>query len=38
MRNEIKIVSIFLFISVFIMLFSFGEQKAEWKGKIEMRE
>ena len=35
MRNEIKIVSIVLYLSVFIMLVSFGEQKAEWKGKVE---
>ena len=35
MNSKTKIVSIVLFLSVFIMLVSFGEQKAEWKGKIE---
>jgi len=35
MKNKTKVVSIILFFSVFIMLVSFGGQKAEWKGKIE---
>jgi len=35
MKNKTKAVLIFLFLSVSIMLVSFGEQKAEWKGKIE---
>ena len=35
MRNEIKIVSIVFFLSVFIMIVSYGKQKAEWKGSIE---
>lgn len=37
MRNKTKILSIFLFLLVFILLLSFGEQKAEWKGKIEIK-
>jgi len=35
MRNKTKVVSIFIFLSVLVMLASFGGQKAEWKGKIE---
>jgi len=36
MKNKTKVASIILFISAFILLISFGEQKAEWKGKIEV--
>lgn len=36
MRNSIRVTSIALFLSVFILFFSFGGQKAEWKGKIEI--
>ena len=35
MKNKNKVVLIVLFLSVSIMLASFGEQKAEWKGTIE---
>ncbi|MBA7702672.1 hypothetical protein ES703_111441 [subsurface metagenome] len=35
MRNKIKIITVVLFISVFIILNSCQQQKAEWKGKIE---
>jgi len=35
MRNSIKVTSIALFLSTFVMVISFGGQKAEWKGKIE---
>lgn len=35
MKNKAKVVSIILFLSAFIMLVSFGEQKTEWKGTIE---
>ena len=38
MNNKTKVVSIILFLSVFIILISFGEQKVEWKGKIEKRD
>jgi len=38
MRNKTKIVSIVLFLSAFIMVISFGGQKAEWKGKIEYED
>lgn len=33
MKNRAKVTSIFLFLSVCIVIFSFGEQKAEWKSK-----
>jgi len=35
MKNRTKVVSVALFLSVIIMVISFGGQKAEWKGKIE---
>jgi len=35
MKNNIKIVSIVLFLSIFIMLISCQKQKSEWKGTIE---
>jgi hypothetical protein len=35
LKNKTKVVSIILFLSAFIMLISFGGQKAEWKGTIE---
>ena len=35
MKRKTKVVSISLFLSVAIMLGSFDEQRAEWKGKIE---
>jgi len=35
MKYKTKIFSIFLFLAAFIMLVSFGGQKAEWKGTIE---
>jgi len=35
MKSKIKIVTIVLFLSVSILLVSFGGQKAEWKGTIE---
>ena len=38
MINKTKVFSIFLFLSAFIMLVSYGEQKAEWKGKIEYED
>ncbi len=38
MKNKTKIVSIVLFLSAFIMVISFGGQKAEWKGKIEYED
>lgn len=38
MRNKTKIVSIVLFLSVFILLLSFGGQKTKWKGKIEVED
>lgn len=37
MKNKIKCASIVFCLSVFIMLVSFGGQKAEWKGKIEIK-
>lgn len=37
MKNKTKIFSIVLFLSSSIMLVSFGGQKAEWKGKIEVK-
>ncbi len=36
MRNKTKIASIVLLLSAFIMAISFGGQKAEWKGKIDI--
>ena len=38
MRNSIKVVSIALFLPVFIILVSFSGQKTEWKGEIEKRD
>ena len=38
MKNKIKFVSIILFLSVFMMIVSYGQQKAEWKGKIEYED
>ena len=35
MKNKTKAVLIILFLSVFIIFFSYENQKAEWKGKIE---
>ena len=35
MKNKAKVLSIILFLSVFIMLISCQQQKAEWKGTIE---
>jgi hypothetical protein len=35
MKNKTKIISVVLFLSAFIIIISFGGQKAEWKGKIE---
>jgi hypothetical protein len=35
MKNKTNFVSIILFLSVFIMLVSFGGQEAKWKGKID---
>jgi len=35
MKNKISVFSIVLFLSVFIMLISCGEQKPKWKGTIE---
>jgi hypothetical protein len=36
MKNKAKVLSIALFLSAFIMLASFGEQEAEWEGKIDI--
>jgi len=36
MKNRTKVVSVALFLSVFVTLVSYGQQKAEWKGKIEV--
>jgi hypothetical protein len=38
MKSETKIVSLVLSLSVCMLLFSFGHQKAEWKGKIEIED
>ncbi len=38
MKNNIGIASIVIFISAFIMLFSFGGQETKWKGKIEYED
>ena len=35
MKNRTKLIPIILFLSVFMMLVSFQQQKAEWKGTIE---
>jgi hypothetical protein len=35
MISRNKVILIFLFFSIFIILVSFGDQKTEWKGKIE---
>lgn len=37
MKNKANIVSIILFLLVFIPVISFNEQKAEWKGTIETK-
>ena len=36
MKTKTKVVSIVLFLSALIMLVSFGGQKAEWRGKIDI--
>jgi hypothetical protein len=36
MKNKTKSASVVLFLSAFIIAISFGGQKAEWKGKIEI--
>jgi hypothetical protein len=38
MKNKTKVVSIVLYLSIFIMAISFGGQKVEWKGKIELKD
>ena len=38
MKNNTKSISIVLFLSALIILVSFGGQKTEWKGKIEIEE
>jgi len=38
MKNNAKVLSIALFLAAIIILVSFGEQKAEWKGKIEIED
>ena len=38
MKNKTKAVSIVLFLSVLIIVISFGGQKTEWKGKIEVED
>lgn len=35
MKNKISVFSLVLFLSVFMLLISYGEQKPKWKGKIE---
>lgn len=35
MKSKIKVISVVLFLSASILVISFGEQKAAWKGKIE---
>lgn len=35
MKDEAKVISIVFFLSAFLVVVSFGEQKAEWKGKRE---
>ena len=36
MKNKAKVLSVALFLSAFIMVISFGGQRAEWKGKIDI--
>ncbi len=36
MKNKAKVLSAALFLAVFIIVISFGGQKAEWKGKVEI--
>jgi hypothetical protein len=38
MKPETKIVSLVLSLSVYMLLVSFGGQKAEWRGKIEIED
>jgi len=38
MKSETKIASLVLFLSVCMLLLSFGQQKAEWEGKIEIED
>lgn len=38
MNSKTKVVSVVVFLSAFILLISFGKQKAEWKGKIEIED
>lgn len=38
MKNKTNVVSIILFLSVFMMTVSYGQQKAEWKGKVEKKD
>ncbi len=38
MKNKAKVLSVALFLSAFIMVISFGGQRAEWKGKIEIED
>ncbi len=38
MKNKAKVLSIALFLTAFIMVISFGGQRAEWKGKVEIEE
>jgi hypothetical protein len=38
MKNKTKAITIILVLSAFIMAISFGGQKAEWKGKIELKD
>ena len=38
MKDKTKVVSIVLFLSAFIVVVSFGGQKAKWKGKIEIED
>ncbi len=38
MKNKTRLVSIILFLSVFILLVSFGDQKSEWEGRIEIKD
>ena len=35
MKTKTYVISILLFLSVFILFISFGSQKTEWKGTIE---
>jgi hypothetical protein len=38
MKITVKYLSIVLFLSISVLCFSFGGQKAEWKGKIEVED